>query len=181
VNDPVGVGWCCGTFPRVSDLRSSTLGCVNDPVGVVVQTVNRRREPPGWMTPRRLTPPVHKNPGRSVGGPVSRVLSRAPVAGRPVTIIFLAPRLPVGSSSLPADRNGSGRPCPLIWPCFRWGLPSRRVTPPLVRSYIKGFRPAPFHPYRGRWSLAVSRYPTTGNERHRSTHPACGARLTIND
>jgi len=31
---------------------------------------------------------------------------------------------------------GPDRSCPHIWPCFRWGLPSRPVTRPLVRSYI---------------------------------------------
>lgn len=53
------------------------------------------------------------------------------------------------SSSLPGGWCGSGRPSPPAWPCSRWGLPSRRVASPLVRSYIKGRNPAPFHPYRG--------------------------------
>src|SRR5438105_4268705 len=33
---------------------------------------------------------------------------------------------------------GRGQPCPLIWSCSRWGLPSQPVTRLLVGSYIKG-------------------------------------------
>src|SRR5207248_809810 len=46
--------------------------------------------------------------------------------------------------------RGSWRTGPVLspaWPCFRWGLPSQPVTRLLVRSYIKGRSPAPFHPY----------------------------------
>jgi hypothetical protein len=60
--------------------------------------------------------------------------------------------------SSPAIARGIERPTrgswrigpilPSAWPCFRWGLPSRRIAPPLVRSYIKGRSPAPFHPCR---------------------------------
>lgn len=102
---------------------------------------------PPKRKPTDRSPWAFGNPVRSDDRPVSRVSSRSALADRPVTVIFLAPSLPPGSSSLPASRSGPGRSCSLIWPCFRWGLPSRRVTPPLVRSYIKGFRPAPFHPY----------------------------------
>ena len=35
-------------------------------------------------------------------------------ASRRVTVIYLAPRLPAGSSGLPGDRNGPGRSCPLL-------------------------------------------------------------------
>ena len=58
--------------------------------------------------------------------------------------IPLGPTLPPGSSGLPVPpapggararatlcRGGAGP----IWPCSGWGLPSRRVTTPLVRSY----------------------------------------------
>ena len=146
--DPNGVVHSVGERPRwgrvVLRYISQGVGptvlnpglCERPLRGRDVKTANRRHQPPGLQSPRRLMPPVHKNPGRSVGGPVSRVLSRTPVAGRPVTIIFLAPRLPVGSSSLPADRNGSGRPCPLIWPCFRWGLPPAALRRTGVSSYL---------------------------------------------
>jgi hypothetical protein len=55
-----------------------------------------------------------------------------------VTVIYLAVQLPAQSSSLPESRNGPDRPCSLIWPCSRWGLPSQPVTRLLVGSYIKG-------------------------------------------
>ena len=54
-----------------------------------------------------------------------------------MTIISLAGRLPGRSSSLPESRSGPGRPCSLIWPCSRWGLPSQPVARLLVGSYIK--------------------------------------------
>ncbi len=54
------------------------------------------------------------------------------------TVISLAGRLPGRSSSLPEGRNGPDQPCPHIWPCSRWGLPSQPVTRLLVGSYIKG-------------------------------------------
>ena len=57
------------------------------------------------------------------------------------TAIYLARRLPGGSSDLPEGRSGPDQPCPLIWSCSRWGLPSRPVTRPLVGSYIKGLTP----------------------------------------
>ena len=66
-------------------------------------------------------------------------------AGGTATVISLAGRLPGGSSDLPEGRNGPDQPCPLIWPCSRWGLPSQPVTRLLVGSYIKPA--APFHPY----------------------------------
>jgi hypothetical protein len=53
------------------------------------------------------------------------------------TVIYLGRRLLVGSSDLPEGRSGPDQSCPLIWSCSRWGLPSRPVTRPLVRSYIK--------------------------------------------
>src|SRR5262249_6639179 len=75
----------------------------------------------------------------STGRPVSRVLSRARGAG---TVISLAGRLPGRSSDLPEGRNGPDQPCPLIWPCSRWGLPSQPVTRLLVGSY-PAFSPLP--------------------------------------
>jgi hypothetical protein len=57
------------------------------------------------------------------------------------TAIYLARRLPGGSSDLPGGRRGPDQPCPLIWSCSRWGLPSQPVTRLLVGSYIKGPRP----------------------------------------
>src|SRR5690242_8427516 len=57
-----------------------------------------------------------------------------------VTVIYLAGRLPGRSSDLPEGRNGPDQPCPLIWSCSRWGLPSQPVTRLLVGSYIKGPR-----------------------------------------
>jgi len=36
----------------------------------------------------------------------------------------------------PLPENKTGRLLRfLLWPCFRWGLPSRLVSQPLVRSY----------------------------------------------
>src|SRR5262245_44453237 len=57
--------------------------------------------------------------------------------GCTATVISLAGRLPGRSSGLPEGRNGPDQPCPLIWPCSRWGLPSQPVTRLLVGSYIK--------------------------------------------
>src|SRR5438270_12641685 len=96
--------------------------------------------------------------GGSAGRPVSRVLSRSLLAKRSATVISLAGRLPVRSSSLPESRNGPDQPCSHIWPCSRWGLPSQPVTRLLVRSYQgprrlrrsspqRQRRLAPFHPY----------------------------------
>ena len=76
---------------------------------------------------------------RFAGRPVSRVLSRAQGAR---TVIYLAGRLPGRSSSLPEGRNGPDQPCPLIWSCSRWGLPSQPVTRLLVGSY-PAFSPLP--------------------------------------
>ncbi len=47
--------------------------------------------------------------------------------------IFLGRRLPIASSDQPEDRPGTYGPP--IWSCSGWGLPSRPVTRPLVRSY----------------------------------------------
>ena len=81
--------------------------------------------------------------------------------GGAATIIYLACRLLDRSSGLPESRGGPDQPCSLIWPCSRWGLPSQRVAPLLVGSYIKG--PKSPHlftltPNSGQW-LVVS---TTG-------------------
>ena len=46
--------------------------------------------------------------------------------------ITLGWRLPTTSSGQPEDRPGPY--CPPIWPCSAWGLPSRPVSRPLVRS-----------------------------------------------
>jgi hypothetical protein len=47
--------------------------------------------------------------------------------------ICLGRRLPTASSDQPEDRPGTFGPP--IWSCSGWGLPSRPVTRPLVRSY----------------------------------------------
>ncbi len=57
---------------------------------------------------------------------VSRVLSR--------TIIYLVLGLLPGSSDTTRKVGGPLHPFP-IWSCSGWGLPSRPVTRPLVRSY----------------------------------------------
>src|SRR4029077_13687701 len=65
-------------------------------------------------TPRLLHSRRLAEAGGSAGRRVSRVLSRRGLATEAATAIYLAPRLPVGSSSLPGDRNGPGRSCPLL-------------------------------------------------------------------
>ena len=63
------------------------------------------------------------------------------------TIIRLGPAFPPGSSDQPGTRNGTGHPWSPIWSCCGRGLPSRRVSPPLVRSYRRHFTltgPKPF-------------------------------------
>jgi hypothetical protein len=60
------------------------------------------------------------------------------------TVIYLARRLPGRSSDLPEGHNGPDQPCPHIWSCSRWGLPSQPVARLLVRSYFK----APKRPHR---------------------------------
>jgi len=55
--------------------------------------------------------------------------------------IYLGRRLPAASSGQPGD--GAGRlHSPPIWPCSGWGLPSRPVARPLVRS-CRTFSPLP--------------------------------------
>ena len=72
------------------------------------------------------------------------------------TAIYLAGRLPGRSSGLPEGRGGPDQPCPLIWPCSRWGLPSQPVARLLVGSYIKGpDGPPTFSPLPG---VAAGRY-----------------------
>lgn len=89
------------------------------------------------------------------------------------TVISLVRRLPGGSSDLPESRNGPDQPCPLIWSCSRWGLPSQPVTRLLVRSYIKALRPAPFHPYlHGEPAAYAAGWSTPGSERCRFATPA---------
>src|SRR6266404_5420408 len=68
-----------------------------------------------------LPAPRQLHEGGSAGRPVSRVLSRSPLAKRTATVISLAGRLPARSSSLPESRDGPGQP----------------VTRLLVGSYIK--------------------------------------------
>jgi hypothetical protein len=68
-----------------------------------------------------------------------------PGASRPVSRV-LCPRIPAGRwpsiydrrcRRPPAANPGTGRASfrPPIWPCSGWGLPSRPVSRPLVRSY----------------------------------------------
>src|SRR5262249_13410059 len=117
--------------------------------------------------------------GRSAGRPVSRVLCRPPeLPPADATAIYLAAPLPARSSSLPGGHGGPDRSCPHIWPCFRWGLPSRPVTRPLVRSY-RTFSPLPHGsllkprlqaqlPPGGILSVALSRFlRTVGVTHHR--------------
>src|SRR5262249_31171899 len=57
-----------------------------------------------------------------------------------VAIIHLGLQSPEGSSSLPGNYGGpplapQAAPRFPIWPCSVWGLPSRSVAGPLVRSY----------------------------------------------
>jgi len=63
--------------------------------------------------------------------PVSRVLCPRILAGRWSSIYGRRCRRP------PAANPGTGRASlrPSIWPCSGWGLPSRPVSRPLVRSY----------------------------------------------
>ena len=67
-------------------------------------------------------------------GPVSRILSW--------TIIYLGPSSPTASRGLTRAPAGPALAAP-ICPCFRWGLPSRRVAATLVRSYrtVSAFLP----------------------------------------
>src|SRR5947207_1272136 len=63
-------------------------------------------------------------------------------------IIHLGLQSPEGSSSLPGNYGGpppapQAAPCFPIWPCSVWGLPSRPVAGPLVRSY-RTFSRLPF-------------------------------------
>jgi hypothetical protein len=101
--------------------------------------------------------------------------------------IPLGPTLPPGSSGLPVPpapvEHESGPPSTAsppegrdaeagpIWPCSGWGLPSRHVTMPLVRSY-RTISPLPTGP-RGResvggiFSVALSvRSPSLGVTQH---------------
>src|SRR5439155_23566104 len=48
--------------------------------------------------------------------------------------------------------SGPGRPCSLIWPCSRWGLPSQPVTRLLVGSY-PAISPLPGVVDGGRWTV----------------------------
>ena len=74
--------------------------------------------------------------GKKASQPVSRVLSR--------TVIHLELPSPATSSGLPEPKRGP-RPQVPIWPCSRWGLPSRGMLPP-ARCALT----APFHPYQMR-------------------------------
>ena len=84
---------------------------------------------------------------RSDGGAGSRPVSRLLSPGGPgVAAIHLGPALPPASCGPPGDSAGpasaaaSPRPVrPPIRPCSGWGLPSRPVTRPLVRSYRTSF------------------------------------------
>lgn len=72
-----------------------------------------------------------------MGRPVSRVLFRSFRIGDDH---FSRPTVARRLQQLPKGRNGAGSPC-LFLPCSRWGLPSERVTPSLVGSYIKKLAP----------------------------------------
>src|SRR6185369_4640657 len=100
------------------------------------------------------------------GRPVSRVLCHGahPEGERRATVISLAARLPVRSSSLPESRNGPDRPCPLIWPCSRWGLPSQPVTKLLVRSYSR------FSPTQPPFAASSSVDPAKGGRVNEDPH-----------
>ncbi len=93
--------------------------------------------------------------------------------------ISLGHRLPDASSDLPGSDHGSGKSVPrtevqgslLIWPCSRWGLPSRTghparwwaLTPPF-HPYLDGSIPTVAvcflwhfpYPKLGRWALPTT-------------------------
>jgi len=73
--------------------------------------------------------------------PISRVLSR--------TIIHLGWLLPATSSSLPESDASHTEWIP-IWPCSKWGLPSRAVLPRTRCAFS-----APFRPYHSAASQAT--------------------------
>jgi len=75
--------------------------------------------------------------------------SSVPFRGRTATI-HLGPRLPGASCDQP--EGGPGALSPPIWSCSEWGLPSRPVTRPLVRSY-RTVSPLPFPNGKGGLSL----------------------------
>ncbi|MDN5338681.1 MAG: hypothetical protein PWQ20_1751 [Thermotogaceae bacterium] len=60
-------------------------------------------------------------------------------------VIHLGDVLPHPSCGLPEGENirRNHLIAPSVWPCSRWGLPSHRVTPMLVSSYLT-FPPLPF-------------------------------------
>src|SRR5262249_29119907 len=120
---PCAPDWLCG-----SKFRASESACA---------AFSGNAEPPSRALRRNdgEAPQLQRTSRTSASRPVSRVLCRAL---RPATVIYLARRLPGGSSSLPESRNGPDQPCSLIWPCSRWGLPSQPVTRLLVGSYFKG-------------------------------------------
>ena len=118
---------------------------------------------------------------------VSRILYGQPSRADRMTIP-LGPTLPPGSSGLPvppAPKEHESGPLssspPLesgddgagpIWPCSGWGLPSRHVTMPLVRSY-RTISPLPTWPFGrycnvgGVFSVALSvRSPSLGVTQH---------------
>ncbi len=87
------------------------------------------------------------------------------------TIISLGRRLLAGSCGLPEGGSGPDQSSPPIWPCSRWGLPSRPVARPLVGSY-PAISPLPVArrylfcgtfpilgqvaPALGRWTLSIT-------------------------
>jgi len=125
----------------------SAVGAVYDRTFFVESTKTRGHRPRlqfGNCNFSKSSPTLNCTPyviGRQT---VSRILYTREGAA----IIHLGLQSPEGSSSLPGNYGGpppapQAAPCFPIWPCSVWGLPSRPVTGPLVRSY-RTLSPLPF-------------------------------------
>src|SRR5206468_2362914 len=82
------------------------------------------------------------------------------------------------------ESNGPDRPVrpvagPLlsVWSCSRWGLPSRRVAPPLVRSY-RTISPLPPQTSRG-GGIFLLHFPEPCGRSPLATTLSCGARTFL--